>query len=155
MVGLMKKGLTWKKAAQVTSCLWVSEVCDSESNSPSAGHISTWDFDIKAASSQEDFWPKRHGKQSRKTVNWGYSLGGKETNLKSWNARTHRLPTVASELQELDCFKEAGGCRVSFLVGCACTCSVCRGCFFLGGVWGWFAWSEYLHLQSEIDQIKL
>lgn len=37
-----------RKVEQVTSCLWVSELCDSESNSSSAGQLSTCDFGITA-----------------------------------------------------------------------------------------------------------
>lgn len=37
-----------RKAEKVTSCLWVSELCDSESKSSSAGQLSTCDFGITA-----------------------------------------------------------------------------------------------------------
>lgn len=52
MVEMIKKGVSGRGirtgAEWVTSCLWVSELCDSESNSPSAGQVSTCDFGIRA-----------------------------------------------------------------------------------------------------------
>lgn len=42
------------------SCLWVSELCDSEANSSMAGQDSTCDFDIRAGLNRllpKDLWP--------------------------------------------------------------------------------------------------
>lgn len=129
LVALTKKLVSgrWKKktAEEVTSCLWVSELCDSESNSPAAGQVSTCDFDIAAVlnwtvSKDSSDLRDTKGRVSReKKLNWRSFLWGKERKG-TWNSRIPRLPTEALKLQQSDHLIVAWWCTVGFLRGSAC-----------------------------------
>lgn len=112
------------RAAWVMSCLWASELCDSEANSPSAGRISTCDFDIRPVLNRtvsKTFLTCTDGTQGRPLKNNWVGIVPRENG----NPRgmlefqdSCRLPAPALVLQGSDCIQAADWCRVGFLRMC-------------------------------------